>query len=160
MYIELKCCSCKENFRVDFTSAEYDTRKCPKCGSYFNSDDVERIRKITETCYMNVNKINSVKICEIHEEENREDRYLYILGDVYFENMKRLAEMYYSAPTEVRCKLESLIDKFYLLVYRDVAGEKIDELDFTLEKMNDVFLEKIKKDHAEMGKILGLDQEE
>lgn len=36
MYIELKCRSCGKDFRVDFTSNEYDVDKCPKCGSYLS----------------------------------------------------------------------------------------------------------------------------
>lgn len=70
MYIELKCRSCGKDFRVDFTSNEYDVDKCPKCGSYLSFSDVTRIRAITDPFYTNVSRIDSVSVCGIHTEEN------------------------------------------------------------------------------------------
>ena len=53
MYIELKCRSCGKDFRVDFTSNEYDVDNCPKCVSNLSFSDVARIRAITEPFYTN-----------------------------------------------------------------------------------------------------------
>lgn len=43
MYIELKCRSCGKAFRVDFTSNEYDVDKCPKCGSYAQKGNIDKL---------------------------------------------------------------------------------------------------------------------
>ena len=69
MYIELKCRSCGKDFRVDFTSNEYDVDKCPKCGSYLSFSDVTRIRAITDPFYTNVSRIDSVSVCGIHDDD-------------------------------------------------------------------------------------------
>lgn len=160
MYIELKCGSCGKSFRVDFTSEEYNIDKCPKCGSCFTNSDVTRIREITESFFMNVDKIDSVKIYGIHKEEYRIDRTVAVLETLYFDDMKCLDEIYYSSSPEVRCKLEALTDKFYLLINRDAKSGNIDNLNATLEKMNAIFLKKIEDGNAKMEKILGLNQEE
>lgn len=159
MYIELKCCSCGKSFRVEFTSEEYNIDKCPKCESRFANSDVTRIREITESFFMNVDKIDSVKIYGIHKTEYRIDRTVAVLGTRYFDDMKCLDEIYYSSSPEVKRKLEALVDKFYLLVNRDAKSENLDSLDATLDKMNAIFLEKIEDGNAKMEKILGLDQE-
>ena len=62
MYIELKCRSCGKDFRVDFTSNEYDVDKCPKCRSHLIFSDVARIKAITEPFYTNVSRTDGASV--------------------------------------------------------------------------------------------------
>lgn len=160
MYIELKCRSCGQAFRVDFTSNEYDVDKCPKCGSYLSYSDVTRIRAITEPFYTNVSRIDSVSVCGIHTEENCAAGTAIIAEDLFSSDMEHLNEVYRSASPEVQNKLAALIDKFYLLVNSDAQDGNIDKLNLTLDNLRALFLEKVNKNHKEMAQIIGLAQEE
>lgn len=159
MYIELKCRSCGKDFRVDFTSNEYDVDKCPKCGSYLSFSDVTRIRAITDLFYTNVSRIDSVSVCGIHTAENCAAGTAIIAADLFSSDIEQLNEVYQSSSPEVKSKLAALIDKFYLLVNSDAQDGNIDKLDLTLDSLRALFLEKVNENHKEMAHILGLAQE-
>lgn len=159
MYIELKCRSCGKDFRVDFTSNEYDVDKCPKCGSYLSFSDVTRIRAITDPFYTNVSRIDSVSVCGIHTEENCAAGTAIIAADLFSSDIEQLNEVYQSSSPEVKGKLAALIYKFYLLVNSDAQDGNIDKLDLTLDSLRALFLEKANENHKEMAHILGLAQE-
>lgn len=158
MYIEIKCRSCGKSFCVDFSSNEYDVDRCPKCGVHLSSSDVSRIRAITEPLYINVNKLNSVKVCGVHMEEGCAAGTAEMANDLFLSDMEHLNEIYHSASPEVQNRLASLIDQFYLLVNNDARTANAAKLDASLENLHKLFMNKVDAKYKETAQILELDQ--
>lgn len=160
MYIVLKCRSCGKTFRIDFTANERGVDKCPKCGSHLSYSDMARITAITAPFYTNISRMDSVSVCGIYADEPRAVGSSIIAADLFSSDMENLNEVYRSSSPEVQSRLAALIDKFHLLVARDVQDGNIDELDLTLDSLRTFFLEKVNERHKQAEQMLSLAQEE
>lgn len=156
MYIELKCHSCQQVFRVDFSKDEYSCDRCPKCGAIISSTDVSRLHHLTESFFSDGSRTNSVEVCGLYANTSNT---AITDADLFSADLEQLSKLYNGASPEVRTRLVALMDQFYLLVNSDVRKNNTNNLDVTLEALRNLFSAKIKKIHDELALDLGIEQE-
>ena len=157
MYIELKCNSCQQTFRVDFTKDEYTRDKCPKCGSTIPYTDVSRLRHLTDSFAADTSRTASVDVCGIHTDAAVATGTSIIASDLFSADFEQLNKLYSAASPEVKMRLAALIDKFYLLVNSDTQNGDLNRLETTLEELNNLFLTKVQQKHSAMAQSLGIE---
>lgn len=151
MYIEVKCNTCNKRFHKDFTVEELNMVKCPHCGAEISSYEAECLRYLSETYFSAINRLQNISLCGIHEESKN----IVISTDI-----DSLNQVYNVAPPEVRTRMTSLFDKFYLLMYHDAKSGNLSGLDSTIEKIRRVWEEKINRKREEAGELLGFGAED
>lgn len=156
MYIELKCRSCQQTFRVDFTKAEYTRDKCPKCGKTIPYTDVSRLRHLTDSFASDASRTTSVDVCGIHADAAVATGTSIIASDLVSADLEQLTKLYNAASPEAKMRLAALIDKFYLLVNSDAQNGDLNRLETTLEELNNLFLTKVQQKHSAMAQSLGI----
>ena len=157
MFIELKCRSCHQTFRLDFAKTEYTCNKCPKCGSTIHYSDVSRLQHLTESFASDASRTTSVDVCGIYAETTVATGTSIIASDLFYADLEQLNKLYSDASPEVKAKLAALMDKFYLLVNSDAKNSDLNRLETTLEQLNNLFLTKVQQKHSAMAQSLGIE---
>lgn len=158
MYIELTCKECGKSFRVVFGSQnEFDLENCPKCGCVISRISNAELYGLTEKIYDFNQHAKDVVINRVHADNEASESDIQLVGDLFHNDIAHLAELFNHSSIEVQKKMAALMDKLYLLTYHDAKGAKIEVLDQTLERLQEVFLKKCEEKHAETGRILGIE---
>ncbi|MPL96607.1 hypothetical protein SDC9_42789 [bioreactor metagenome] len=151
MFIELKCKNCNKRFDINFDNKEVEVNKCPKCGALLSSYESERLWHLAETYYSDTKSLNSVSVAGIHEAQKS----IVISSDI-----DSLNELYNISNPDVRQRMTSLFDLFYLLMFHDSKDKKIKELDNTIKEVRTLWEKRINAKEKIAKELLCIDGED
>ena len=89
----------------------------------------------------------SVDICGIQTGNVQNEGVASFEMELFSSDIERLKEVFNTASPESQKKLAQLMDKFYLMVYRDTRDSDLANLNLTYEQMQRLFMNRVKRDY-------------
>lgn len=152
MYIEMTCNYCNERFNVNFDVNEARVEFCPKCKVRFSGVFQEELWRLTERFYALSKKADAEAKVHVITEGKKD----FVIDS----DIRKLHDLYNASSSDVRSRMTSLFDLFYLLMFHDCKGEKIENLDATIAEIRAYREGKISNRNKQYAKLLNLEQAE
>ena len=154
MRIELACRYCKNVFYIPFSPRGLMLEYCPQCHSKIDRTDDEKLYNMTERAEFFHRQLNSVELKRIIADNCNVDDSPSDAKSVFYSDIENLSKIYNSSSTDVKEKMDSIIDKLYLLINDDAKKRRLDNLDSLYSVLEALFFKRIEKKQEEMKRFL------